>query len=520
MNGHTPFQAATLLVVFTVFGMGGMSVAEEPMNQEEAVIDIETHRQLFIDDHIVGSRERVTRCLHRFKRHGGPLIVPDRPWDRADFIYGTALRDPQDGMFRMWVCNGGARPHAALDRAYGVQVAYFTSKDGLTWERPNLGLVEINGSKQNNVVAAGAGGGYIRGVSVVHNANAKDLGRRYVHLCQGPKGTSPSYSADGIHWSEDESPVFEASDAASLAYDPRQDRFFCFSVSLPEVRGFLRRSIAMTETDLKTWQEFETVLVADEIDDADTPSRVERLRSIIDYDNPDHYHAQLHHMVAFPYASINLGIVTLWDNTWYTDQEPLFAGGRDRAVLHTQLVFSRDPDWKEWHRTELRIPLIELSEPGEWDCALQSPMHGPVVMGDELWLYYAGHSTTFNGPRGEGDGLPVGAKAPANGIGLATMRLDGFASLDATPRGGTMTTKPLTFRGTTLILNARAMGHVTVELLDMEGKPVEDFGPASIAGDSVRHELTWSGIEKLAGRPVRLRFRMWNAQLYAFGFKE
>ena len=481
------------------------------------VINVSNTKQLVIDDSIVESREGITRTFHQFKRHGGQFIVPEKPWERNDFIYGTALLDSKDRLFKMWVVNGGGRPQTRDDHGMLVQVAYFTSKDGLKWERPDLGIVEIDGSKHNNVIAKSVEGGYLRCGSLCFNPNANDPTKRYVHLDQGPKGTSPSYSADGIHWSEGEPPVFLASDAATLAYDPRQDRFFCFSVSMPEVRGFKRRSICMTETDLKTWREFKDVLVADEIDDAGTPARIERLRPIIDYDNPKHYHAQLHHMTAFPYDSMNLGIVSAWDNTWYTEKEPLFTGGRDRAVIHTQLVWSTDPDWKQWHRLDQRTPLIEQSEPGEWDAASQFPMHAPVVVGDELWLYYAGFSLQFNSPRMSGFNLPAFSKPYPSGIGLATMRLDGFASLDATPRGGNFTTKPFTFNGSRLLVNACAMGDITVELLDAEGKEV--LWRDSVAGDSVRHELTWSGFTKLAGKPVHLRFRMWNAHLYSFQFQ-
>jgi len=83
--------------------------------------------------------------------------------------------------------------------------------------------------------------------------------------------------------------------------------------------------------------------------------------------------------------------------------------------------------------------------------------------------------------------------------------------MDATPRGGAFTTKSLTFKGSRLVLNARAMEDVTGKMLDTEGEE---------GLYSVRHELTWDGFTKLAGKPVCLRFRMWNAQLYTFQFQD
>ena len=491
---------------------------------------IGTDKQLFIDDGIVDSTTRIIRSWHQFKPHpANPLLAPNKPWELAIFLYGTVMHDPVDGSFRMWYTNGGIRLEAGYYETR-EQVCYATSIDGLSWERPHLGIVEIEGSKDNNVVALNHSGGRHRGGSTVYVPKAKEPARRYVQLSQTPEGTVPSYSADGLHWTTPD-PIFnKASDAAMLLHDHRQDRFFCSSVSLPVVRGFKRRSIDMSPTDLKTWHEFKTVLVADELDDAGCEERIERLRSILDFDNPDHHHAQLHHMVAFPYETLTLGILTLWDNTWYTDLEPLYATGRDRAIVHLQLAWSRDPEWEEWQRPHERVPLVELSEPGEWDCAVQVPLHEPVRVGDELWLYYSGLSTIFNGARGDdGWGLLTDGQVPPNGIGLATMRLDGFASLDGSPRGGTLTTKPFTFEGTKLTVNARALGHITVEILDADGQPIEGYNPLSTTGDSVsqsphydpvlRRTSPWTGLGKLNGRPIRLRFHLWNTQLYAFAFE-
>ncbi len=165
------------------------------------------------------------------------------------------------------------------------------------------------------------------------------------------------------------------------------------------------------------------------------------------------------------------------------------------------------------------------------------PFHSPVRVGGELWQYYVGFARVFNAPRMYGAGgirktgdmrrdasrkgfvnLPGRKDVPANGVGLATLRLDGYVSLDAGPRGGTMTTKPFTFEGTQLIVNARALGHMTVEVLDAAGQPIQGVSRVSIAGDSVRHLVAWDGLGQLAGQPIRLRFYLWNAELYAFGF--
>lgn len=494
-------------------------------------MNIGLEKQLFIDDEIVDKKQGINRNWHQFSPHAlNPLLVPDRPWELANFLYGTVIREPGNGSFRMWYTNGGARNEGEYFEERQL-VCYAESADGINWKRPDLGLFEINGSKNNNVVAFNHGGGHHRGGNIVLDPNAQDPARRYIHMHQTPEGHVPSYSHDGLNWTTPDPPINQGSDAEMLLYDHRQGRFFCSSVSDPEIRGFKRRAIEIGETDLKTWHDFETVLVPDEIDDAGCAARIARLSSVLDFDNPDHYHSQLHHMIAFPYESLTLGILTLWDNTWYTDLEPLYALGRDRAIIHLQLAWCRDPNWKQWQRPDQRHPLVKLSEPGEWDCTSQVPLHSPVVVGDELWLYYSGFSTVFNGARTHGWSIMTDGNVPPNGIGLATMRRDGFASLDAGPRGGIMTTKPFTFDGRLLTVNAKALGHLAVEILDEDCHPMDGYNHRSSTGDSVRHiplydatrEIRrtnpWPDLRTLAGRPIRLRFHLWNTELYGFAFE-
>ena len=339
------------LAAIPLIVLGSFILGVSPVAGDQAPIDIGTQKQLFIDDTVIDTSERIAKTQHQFIPHpDNPLVVRQEPWERAEFVYGTVIRDPDTHQFRMWCTNAGTRPHTKHDRDFHIHLWYATSADGLHWVRPRIGLVNIDGSKSNNLVASTIEHTLLRGASVVYNANEKNPARRYVHLVALPdRTTGVSYSADGIHWSLPETGVMVASDAATLSYDPRQDRFFGSSVSMPEVRGFVRRSIEMMATDLETWkgarpgepaksseEGFKTILIADEIDDAGVATRVDRLRSILDYDNPDHYHAQLHHMAAFPYDSLTLGIITLWDNVWYTDNKPLTLG----AVIGRWFILS------------------------------------------------------------------------------------------------------------------------------------------------------------------------------------
>ena len=147
-----------------------------------------------------------------------------------------------------------------------------------------------------------------------------------------------------------------------------------------------------------------------------------------------------------------------------------------------------------------------------WDYGNNSAANNaPIRVGDELWFYYSGRSTTHN------------EKPNTGSIGLGKLRVDGFVSVDAGQAEGILTVKPLQFKNNNLYVNADASeGQIRAELVDVSGEVIEPFSLTNceaIASDSIRHPLQWQGaasMESLGDREVRLRFHIRNAELYAF----
>ena len=150
----------------------------------------------------------------------------------------------------------------------------------------------------------------------------------------------------------------------------------------------------------------------------------------------------------------------------------------------------------------------------DWDWGQLWMFQGPLVVGDEIRIYYMGvagrHWTTYHGDTHE------------DGVGLATLRLDGFVSVDASETG-TLTTKTLVFIGDTLEVNANAAGgSIRVETLDASGNVISDFAKdqcVPITTDRVRHVVKWKGkrdCQLIQARPVKLRFHLTQAKLYSF----
>lgn len=108
------------------------------------------------------------------------------------------------------------------------------------------------------------------------------------------------------------------------------------------------------------------------------------------------------------------------------------------------------------------------------------------------------------------------------------LRTDGFASVSAPWAGGELVTKPFTFAGRELEINYRtgAPGFVRVEIQDAAGKPIPGYtldDCPEIIGDENARIVAWKqgkDVGRLAGQPVRLRFMMKDADLFAMRFKE
>ena len=139
----------------------------------------------------------------------------------------------------------------------------------------------------------------------------------------------------------------------------------------------------------------------------------------------------------------------------------------------------------------------------------------------QIVLYYTGLAFGHEPEGSRSDG--AGKNVYRVGIGRATLRLDGFVSLRAGEEESVVTTKPLAFQGKELVVNASCpKGSLAVEILDAEGKPIAGFEGKNadpFSGDSIRHTVTWkknSDVSSLAGKTVKLRFRLTNGDLYSF----
>ena len=137
----------------------------------------------------------------------------------------------------------------------------------------------------------------------------------------------------------------------------------------------------------------------------------------------------------------------------------------------------------------------------------------------ELWMYYAGYDYTHGM-------YDLETMHYTGAIFRAVQRLDGFTSFDAGYKGGELITKPIVFTGSRLLLNVdtSATGEVKVEIQDEYGKPLNKLDLNNcdpIHANDCSKTVSWShlyDVSSLSVKPIKLRFKMRNAKLYAFQF--
>jgi hypothetical protein len=210
---------------------------------------------------------------------------------------------------------------------------------------------------------------------------------------------------------------------------------------------------------------------------------------------------QLYNLDAVAYESLLLGLFTIWPG------QP-----KDRAKPnYVCLGFSRDGF--HWHRPDHR-PFIDVSENyGDWNWGnVQSAGGGCLVVGDRLYFYVSGRA-----------GVSGSSASGVCSTGLATLRRDGFASMDAGKTEGTLTTRSVRFSGKYLFVNVNSdAGELRAEVLDETSHVIAPFVrdncfPVSV--DRTLQLVQWKDagdLSAVAGKPVRFRFYLTNGQLYSF----
>ena len=481
------------------------------MSSESAVF-IGNRRELFVDTWLIDDMSGgVALHLHQPLAREVALIT-DKPWEGNMCGYVTVFQD--GSKYRMYYRTGRFDPQRGLGQPHGTVIAYAESSDGLHWWRPEIGLYNWAGSSKNNIVWRG-GGADQKGIhgfapfrdtrpGVATEARYKAMGSSRTETEMGLYAMA---SPDGIHWSLlDEQPVLRgcAFDSQNLGFwDTARGEYRAY---VRDFRNGLRGIRTCTSQDFIHWTDPEWL------------------------GYPHAPHEQLYTNQVLPYyraPHLLVGFPTRYvERAWSPAIEalPELEHRRLRASLHprfgtalTDGLFMSSRDRRTFRRWPEAFIRPGPQQEGNWaygdnyQCwgMIETPsdLHGAPLEISFLVTehYWRGDSTVFR---------------------RHTLRVDGFVSLRASMSAGTVLTKPFRFQGSTLFLNVStsAAGGVWVEIQSADGQPVENYSLDTcheVVGDELDKAVTWRNgddVAALAGMPVRLRFVLKDADLYAMRF--
>lgn len=455
------------------------------------VVDIGNRRELFVDHELVESLDGVSLRLHQ-PRNAGPAIQFDRPWEGKFSAYATVLDD--NGLFRMY--------YRGLPEAGGkvdAVTCYAESRDGVNWTKPNLGLFEIQDTRDNNVVIAK--NAHARGFSpFIDTRPGVPANERYKAIAGvETKGLVAFVSSDGIRWQQwGDDYIFTEGmfDSHNVVFwSDHEQAYICyFRIWTEEGFNGFRTISRTTSSDFRNW----TAPVA--MTFGDTPMEHLYTNGTHPYFRAPHIYLALAKRFLPEKAALSV------------DATQVLIKNSERGYDSSDAILMTTRGGDRYDRTFMEAFIRPGDTAADWVARDNTPALGlvPAANGRELYIYRMSHY----------------AQDTAH-LSRHVLRLDGFVSVHAPFEGGALVTKPFRFTGSELELNfeSSAAGELRVELQDEAGRPIEGFTADDcelIFGNEISRVVRWSGekeLADLAGRVVRMRVEMKDADLYSFQFR-
>ncbi len=494
------------------------SLAEQRSSQ--GTLDIGSRLELFVDDYLIDTRKAVELKLHSPRPREIALSFAEVPWEGTVSFYPTVMKDGY--LYRAYY---RGKPASTPDSSQDEVTCYAESLDGIHWTRPRLGLFEVMGTRENNVVLDNSYAPMPLDWSpfidtrpgVLPEERYKSIGGHFYdadHL----KGRVPDSilagykylgglfgfrSTDGIRWeaiapepliTPGHYPLLWDSGGTHAFWSEAEGRYVCYlrvhrksEASERQRTGSGRDTIRWigrtTSADFLNWSQIEP------LDFGDAPDEELYTNAIVPYFRAPHIYLGFSKRILparkavaeHPLAGVSDGV---------------FMSSRDGVRFHRRLeAFLRPgPDRNNWteRNNAIAVGLIPTAA-------------------DEVSLYWI---ENYRHPRCR--------------LRRGTLRLDGFVSAHAGYSGGELLTHPLLFKGGSLVLNyaTSAAGSIRVEIQEASGQAIPGYAleqSPKLYGDQIDHVFQWqngSNVASLVGRPIRLRFVMKDADLYSLRFRE
>ncbi|HOD51879.1 MAG TPA: hypothetical protein PKJ78_17710 [Candidatus Hydrogenedentes bacterium] len=453
-------------------------------------VAIGSNRELFVDGYLIGSLQGAALRLHAPVTREAVLRY-DKPWEGSFCGYNTLINDGEKYMLFY-----RGLPVAGADGSENEVTCVALSVDGVHFAKPSLGLYEVHGTRENNVILADDSP-FSHNFTPFLDANPDAAPAQRFKAVAGTSktGLHAFISQDGIHWEHLRGePILSggAYDSQNLVFWSKSEQcYVCyFRIFVDGVRSVSRT----TSKDFLNWAE------ATPMTFGNTP--MEHL-----YTNQTQPYFRAPHIYVATPARFMPGRKVIPD------------GMAERMGANTgyvgdcsDTVFMSTRGGNVYDRTFME----SFVRPGfgleNWTSRTNYTCYGIIPTGPATMSFY----------------IQRNYAQPSQYLQRLELRIDGFASINAGYSGGEFITKPLTFAGKELELNfaTSAAGSVWVELQQLDGTTIPGFTKDEcdeIIGDQIDRVVSWKGntdVSAWAGKPVRLRFVMKDADLFAIRFRE
>jgi hypothetical protein len=488
----------TAAFLIASFLSGASASAADPTN-------IGSRRELFVDQFLIDKLNGTHLQLHT-PQDEGIAFKFDAPWEGgfSGYVSIVCIGDKLRAYYR-------GKPVANKDGSDDEVTCCAESDDGVHWTRPDVGAYEVQGTRKNNVVL-------MKAQQVTHNfspfldskpgvADAERF-KAFGGTMQGG-GLMAYKSADGMHWEKmAEAPVITKEmvpykymfDSQNVPFwSAAEKKYLCYYRVFEDG---IRRIVRSESDDFLKWSA--PVLLEYRSPEMEAP--IEHL-----------YTNQTSPYFRAPHLYVSIAARFMPGRRVLTDEQA--------AAIKVNPGYFKDTSDAIFMTTR---PVEGAAHVGFYDRTfLEGFIRGGI--GAQNWVSRTNYPA-LNVVQTDAAEMSVYVNQdyaqPTAHLRRYSMRLDGFASLRCGYAGGHMITKPLVFKGRQMSLNfsTSAAGGVKVGIEDVDGNAIPGFSIEDCQmqiGNEIDRKVTWKSgtdVSALAGKPVRLRFSMKDADIFSFQF--